>query len=271
MNRQRTVIIFKSESESTDVYAEELQRHFFRPIFVPTLTFGFKNLEKLHAKLQHPDDYAGMIFTSPRCVEAVCKALDKQEIPGGWKMLHNYAVGEVTHNMVLDSLQQLFTQGKQTGNARALSEFIIDTFDGTKEKPFLLPCSNLAQDTLNVNLKEVGFRVDACEVYETKCSPELTEKMETALKADNIEFMAFFSPSGVNCTYEYFKAKEMPMDKYRLVAIGPSTRRALEGKGLKVYCTAERPTVEHLIKVLINPQDCRENLLKDSQHQLEQE
>lgn len=270
MNRQRTVIIFKSESDSTDVYAEELQRHFFNPIFVPTLAFGFKNLEKLHAKLQHPDDYEGLIFTSPRCVEAVVKALENTEMPGGWKMLHNYAVGEVTHNMAMNELQQMFTQGKQTGNARALAEFIIDNHDGDKELPFLLPCSNLAQDTLNLKLREVGFRVDACEVYETKCSPELGEKMDHALKSENVEFLCFFSPSGVNCTHDYFKAKDIPMDKYRLVAIGPSTRRALENKGLKVYCTAERPTVEHLIKVLINPQDCRENLVRDSQVQLQE-
>lgn len=268
MNRQRTVIIFKSESESTDVYAEELQRHFFNPIFIPTLSFGFKNLDKLHAKLQHPDDYEGIIFTSPRCVEAVEKSLDKAEMPGGWKMLHNYAVGEVTHNLALSDLQQLFTQGKQTGNARALAEFIIDNHDGSKDLPFLLPCSNLAQDTLNLKLREDGFRIDALEVYETTAGPELGEKMDRALQSENVEFLCFFSPSGVNCISDYCKAKDITMDKYRLVAIGPSTRRALENKGLKVYCTAERPTVEHLIKVLINPQDCRENLVRDSQAQL---
>lgn len=270
MNRQRTVIIFKSESESTEVYAAELQHHFFNPIFVPTLSFGFKNLEKLHAKLQHPDDYEGIIFSSPRCVEAVVKALDKQELPGGWKMLHNYAVGEVTHNFALTELQQLFTHGKTTGNARNLAEFIIDKHDGSKDLPFLLPCSNIAQDTLSLRLKEEGYRIDACEVYETKCSPDLAEKMEKALMADNIEFLAFFSPSGVNCAHEYFKAKDINMNKYRLVAIGPSTRRALESKGLKVYCTAERPTVEHLIKVLINPEECRENLVRESQVPLQE-
>uniref|UniRef100_D3TQC3 Uroporphyrinogen-III synthase n=2 Tax=Glossina TaxID=44049 RepID=D3TQC3_GLOMM len=270
MSRQRTVIIFKSESESTDVYAEELHRHYFNPIFVPTLSFGFKNLDKLNAKLQHPDDYSGLIFTSPRCVEAVCKALKNNELPGAWKMLHNYAVGEVTHNLAMSDLQQLFTHGKQTGTARSLAEFIIETFDGGKDLPFLLPCSNLAQDTLNLKLHEAGFRVDACEVYETKCSADLAEHMARALSSENIEYMAFFSPSGVNCTYEYFKANNILLDNYRLVAIGPSTRRALESKNLKVHCTAERPTVEHLIKVLINPEESRERLLKESQVALEE-
>ncbi|XP_037726539.1 uroporphyrinogen-III synthase [Drosophila subpulchrella] len=264
-SRQRTVIIFKSESESSDLYAETLERHDFNPVFVPTLSFGFKNLEQLRAKLQTPDKYAGIIFTSPRCVEAVAEALSLGELPGGWKMLHNYAVGEVTHNLALSSLDQLFTHGKQTGNARALGEYIVDTFDGSRALPLLLPCGNLATDTLLSKLAENGFSVDACEVYETRCHPDLGANVERALEVygESMEFLAFFSPSGVNCAQQYFGSKQISMDKWKLVAIGPSTRRALESQGLKVYCTAERPTVEHLVKVLLNPQDSRERLLQE--------
>lgn len=265
-NRERTVIIFKSESESTEVYAETLLGHNFQPVFVPTLSFGFKNLVQLRSKLMEPDRYAGIIFTSPRCVEACVEALALQpatELPGGWKLLHNYAVGEVTHNLALTTLQQLFTHGKQTGNARNLGDYIVDTFDGSRNLPLLLPCGNLATDTLLSKLAENGFCVDACEVYETKCSPQLGECMERALKSENIEFLAFFSPSGVNCAMEYFKAHQISADQWKLVAIGPSTRRALEALGLKVFCTAERPTVEHLVKVLLNPQDSRERLLRE--------
>ncbi|KAH8380797.1 hypothetical protein KR009_000059 [Drosophila setifemur] len=264
-SRQRTVIIFKSESESSEVYAETLEKHDFNPVFVPTLSFGFKNLVELRQKLQTPDKYAGIIFTSPRCVEAVAEALSLGPLPGGWKLLHNYAVGEVTHNMALSSLDQLFTHGKQAGNARALGEYIVETFDGSRDLPLLLPCGNLATDTLLSKLAENGFALDACEVYNTLCHPELAERIEHALEvfADSLEFLAFFSPSGVNCAQEYFKSRSLSMDKWKLVAIGPSTRRALEGLGLKVYCTAERPTVEHLVKVLLNPQDSRERLLKE--------
>ncbi|KAH8410538.1 hypothetical protein KR222_004727, partial [Zaprionus bogoriensis] len=251
-NRKRTVIIFKSESESTEVYAETLLGHNFQPVFVPTLSFGFKQLDQLRAKLMEPDRYAGIVFTSPRCVEAVAEALQPGELPGGWKLLHNYAVGEVTHNLALGALQQLFTHGKQAGNARNLGEYIVDTFDGSRQLPLLLPCGNLATDTLLSKLAENGFCVDACEVYETKCSPQLGACMERALQAENIEFLAFFSPSGVNCAIEYFRAHNIAPDQWKLVAIGPSTRRALEALGLKVFCTAERPTVEHLVKVLLN-------------------
>ncbi|KAH8387946.1 hypothetical protein KR093_010407 [Drosophila rubida] len=262
-SRQRTVIIFKSESESTDVYAETLLGHNLQPVFVPTLSFGFKQLDQLRAKLLTPDKYAGIIFTSPRCVEAVAEALQLADLPAGWTLLHNYAVGEVTHNLALSTLQQLFTHGKQTGNARNLGDFIVDTFDGSRQLPLLLPCSNLATDTLLSKLLENGFCVDACEVYETKCNPQLAECMERALQAENIEFLAFFSPSGVKCAHDYFKAHNVALEQWKLVAIGPSTRRALEALGLKVFCTAERPTVEHLVKVLLNPQESRERLVRD--------
>ncbi|XP_014102481.2 uroporphyrinogen-III synthase [Bactrocera oleae] len=253
MSGRRTVIIFKSESESSDRYAEELHANGFNPIFVPTLSFGFKNLEELRGKLQAPDNFAGIIFTSPRCVEAVCEALQFSELHGGWKLLHNYAVGEVTHNLALSSLQQLFTHGKQTGNARNLGDFIVDTFDGSRNLPLLLPCGNLRTDLLLSKLVENGFQVDACKVYETVCHPALAENMERALKADNIEYFAFFSPSGVNWVHEYCKAHNVSMDKWKLVAIGPSTRLAIEERGLHVFQTAERPSVEYLIKVLLNP------------------
>ncbi|XP_022211823.1 uroporphyrinogen-III synthase [Drosophila obscura] len=272
-SRQRTVIIFKSESDSTDVYAETLLGHNFNPVFVPTLCFGFKNLQELGGKLQTPDKYAGIIFTSPRCVEAVNEALQLGELPGGWKLLHNYAVGEVTHNLALSTLQQLFTHGKQTGNARNLGEYIVDTFDGSRDLPLLLPCGNLATDTLLSKLAENGFCVDACEVYETKCSPQLGECVERALKeaGDSVEFLAFFSPSGVACAMEYFRAHNISLEPWKLVAIGPSTRRALESQGQKVYCTAERPTVEHLVKVLLNPQDSRERLVREREQMQELE
>lgn len=264
-SRQRTVIIFKSGSETDDVYAETLEKHNFQPVFVPTLSFGFKNLPELRQKLQTPDKYAGIIFTSPRCVEAVAESLNLGQLPGGWKLLHNYAVGEVTHNLALSSLDQLFTHGKQTGNARALGDYIVETFDGSRDLPLLIPCGNLATDTLLSKLAENGFALDACEVYNTLCHPELAENVERAIATygDSIEFLAFFSPSGVNCAQEYFRSRNLSMDKWKLVAIGPSTRRAMESQGLKVYCTAERPTVEHLVKVLLNPQDSRERLLKE--------
>uniref|UniRef100_T1H6K5 Uroporphyrinogen-III synthase n=1 Tax=Megaselia scalaris TaxID=36166 RepID=T1H6K5_MEGSC len=245
-----TVILLKSETESSDVYGRLLEANNFKAIFVPTLGFGFKKLDELKKKLEHPEKYAGIIFTSPRSVDAVRGALG--EDPNA-RMLCNYSVGEVTHNLVMSTLNQLFTKGKETGNANNLSEFIKDGFDGNKSLPFLFPCGNLRTDTLITKLSECGFQLDAFEVYETICHPDLGENLKKALEEENVEFMAFFSPSGVNCTYEYFQKNNLSFNGKKLIAIGPSTRKCIEGKGLEVYSVAEKPTVDYLIKVLINP------------------
>lgn len=257
----KTVLLLKSESESSDTYGRILEANNFKSIFIPTLGFGFKNLEDLRTKIEHPENYSGIIFTSPRSVDAVRGALGEDvPIPEGWFKLCNYSVGEVSHNLVMSTLNQLHTKGKDTGNASNLSEFIKENFEGNKSLPFLVPCGNLRTDTLIIKMAEAGFKLDAFEVYETICHPDLGENLKKALEEENVEFMAFFSPSGVNCTYEYFIKNDLSFKGKKLIAIGPSTRKCLEGKGLEVYSVAEKPTVDYLIKVLINPSECRPKL-----------
>lgn len=251
----KTVVILKSETESSDVYAEQLKEHKFNAIFVPTLGFGFKNLDALKTELMQPDKYSGIIFTSPRSVDAVKESLQDEKLPDGWKTLHNYCVGEVTNNLIRASFEDISLRGKETGNANHLADYMKEQFEGNKNLPFLFPCGNLRQDTLIIKLSELGFRFVPCEVYETTSHPDLGENLVNALTQDNVEYLAFFSPSGVNYCIDYLTKNEIKFDGKKLIAIGPSTRKSLEGKGLSVYKTAEKPSVEYLIKALINPTD----------------
>lgn len=261
----KTVIILKSESESSEEYADMLKKNKFNPIFVPTLGFGFKQLDALREKLLAPEKYSGIILTSPRTIDAVREALGDKELAEEWKSLHNYSVGEVTHHLAMTTLNKLYTKGKETGNSSNLADFIKENFDGNKSLPFLFPCGNLRTDALLSKLLACGYTFDPITCYETICHPDLAENLTKAMSLDNVEYLAFFSPSGVNATHEWFEKNNLNMDKKKLVAIGPSTRRAIESCGLKVYSTAEKPTVECLVKVLINPQACRPKLELDEE------
>ena len=261
----KTVIILKSESESSEEYADMLKQNKFNAIFVPTLGFGFKQMDILRAKLLAPENYTGLILTSPRTVDAVREALGDTPLPEEWKSLHNYSVGEVTHHLAMTTLDHLYTKGKETGNASNLADFIKENFDGNKALPFLFPCGNLRTDALLSKLLACGFVFEPVTSYETICHPDLAENLTKAMASDNVEYLAFFSPSGVNCTHEWFDKNNLSMSKKKLVAIGPSTRRAIESKGLTVYSTAEKPTVEFLVKVLINPEACRPKVEMDEE------
>lgn len=249
----KRVVLLKSDSESTDSYTSLLRENNFQPIFIPTLEFRFKLLDKLCEKLTAPDSYSGIIFTSPRSVEACEEALNEQHLKLNekWKQLHNYCVGEVTHNLIHVALD-LNTRGKHTGNANNLAEFMFENLEGaTLKQPFLFPCGNLRQDTLQLKLMDYGYFLDPIEVYETVAHSELEANLKRVLIDDKAEYLAFFSPSGVNYTNAILQKLDVNLSDFKLIAIGPSTRKCLQTNGLKVYKTAEKPSVEYLVKALL--------------------
>lgn len=249
----KRVVILKSESESSDSYTCLLRENNFDPIFIPTLEFRFKNLDILVEKLQAPDTFSGIIFTSPRSVEACEQALNTAatKIDAKWSTLHNYCVGEVTHNLIHVALD-LNARGKHTGNANNLSDFIFENLEGSRlESPFLFPCGNLRQDTLQLKLMDYGYFLDPVEVYETVAHSDLEANLRQAMIDEKAEYLAFFSPSGVTHTNAILKKLDIDLASYKLIAIGPSTRKALESNGFEVFKTAEKPSVEYLVKALV--------------------
>lgn len=247
----KKVVILKSESESSETYATLLKENNFEAIFVPTLEFGFKNLDTLRAKLEEPENFSGIIFTSPRSVEACEQAVKQTHFDKKWKELYNYCVGDVTHNIVHTALD-MNTRGKATGNANNLAEYIFDSLDGERlTLPFLFPCGNLRQDTLQLKLLQLGYFIEAVEVYETVAHQQLEENLRRALIDDHAEYLAFFSPSGVTHTKAVLQKLDIDLANYKLIAIGPSTRKCLESNELPVYKTAEKPSVEYLVKALL--------------------
>lgn len=253
----KRVVILKSESESTDSYICLLRENNFDPIFIPTLEFRFKNLDKLEEKLQSPESFSGIIFTSPRSVEACEQALKTTEtaeplLNSQWAELNNYCVGEVTHNLV-HSVFELNARGKHTGNANNLAEFVFENLEGKElEFPFLFPSSNLRQDTLQIKLADYGYQLDSVEAYETVAHSELEANLRRALVDEHAQYIAFFSPSGVTYANAILKKLEYDLSNCKLIAIGPSTRKSLENCGLEVYKTAEKPSVEFLVKALLD-------------------
>jgi len=250
----KRVVILKAESDSTDSYTCLLRENNFNPIFIPTLEFRFKNLDQLQEKLQSPDKFSGIIFTSPRSVEACEQALTDidHNIDAKWTELHSYCVGDVTHNLIHSALD-LNARGKHTGNANNLAEFIFENLEGVRlEWPFLLPCGNLRQDTLQVKLLDYGYSIDSVEVYETVAHSALEHNLREALVNEQAEYIAFFSPSGVNCTHAALQKMDTSLANYKLIAIGPSTRKCLENLGFQVHKTAEKPSVEYLVKALLD-------------------
>ncbi|KAH8382890.1 hypothetical protein KR009_005720 [Drosophila setifemur] len=244
---KRPVILLKAPS-SDNFYGPKMRSHNLDPIFITPSHFVFKNLKQLHSKLMEPHKYAGIIFPAPRCVQAVHEALNKAPLPSCWRPMHNYSLGKTTHSSVWFTFQNLATMGGHAVNANNLCDLIVETFGPKRDLPLLMPCGNGAGQTLRLRLVAQGFRVDACEVYETQSHPDFADRMRHALKFRRMETIVFFGPSSVRSSLEFFAKYDVSFKDRKLIAVGAGTRKAMEEAGMQVDAYSEASEVDKLIR-----------------------
>lgn len=126
MIKRKTVLLLKSQNTdgSSDKYEQLLTSNGFEVKNVKTLVFDFKNIDVLKQKLIKHDAYEGIIFSSPRCVQAVYLATENDRIIEPWRDKNNFSVGEATYTEALNKLG-LESDGKGSGNAVNLSKVIV--------------------------------------------------------------------------------------------------------------------------------------------------
>ncbi|CAO1394116.1 unnamed protein product [Diamesa serratosioi] len=246
-----TVVLFKAESiDNSDKYVELLEKH-FKVIAIPTLDFVYKNLTELKEKLKNANDYSGIIFTSPRSINAIVKSLRDEKLPAEWSLLKNYSVGESTYNLA-QSLLHLKTHGKEAGNAKDLANIIVkDNEEVVKENPFLFPSGNLKQDILEKSLNAHNIKVTPIEIYETIAHLSLKTSINN-LKDNNVDYIVYFSPSGLKFTLPILMDCNFDFNSLKLIALGPSSKKAIEEQDLKCYKMCEKPTPESLLETLLD-------------------
>ncbi|XP_074764049.1 uroporphyrinogen-III synthase isoform X3 [Athene noctua] len=223
----------KDKDSGPDPYIKELGLYGFEATLIPVLSFEFVSLESLFEKLSHPECYGGLVFTSPRALEAIkicLKENSKNEawsksLKQRWNTKPAYVVGKATASLVEEI--GLIPQGEKSGNAEKLAEYIC-----SREKPdssaLLFPCGALKREVLPTALREKGVPLESLTVYQTTQHTGLQESLS-----------CYFSQ--------------------QFAAIGPTTAEAMEAAGIPVSCTAESPTPQALatgIQEALHLQNC---------------
>ncbi|XP_069095807.1 uroporphyrinogen-III synthase isoform X7 [Pleurodeles waltl] len=215
----------KDNELGPDPYVEELGLLGFEAALIPVLSFEFVSLQSLFEKITCPEDYGGLIFTSPRAVEAVKLCLaenDKNEawiksLKEKWQSKPVYVVGKATALLVSEI--GLVPQGEDSGNAEKLAALI---------------CSSISMESL--------------VVYQTAQHPAIKESLRNYfLQAGIPASITFFSPSGVKFCLGHIQALSGDsINHIKFAAIGPTTAEALTAEGVRVSCTAKNPTPQDL-------------------------
>lgn len=236
-----------------DPYVKELASHGHKATMVPVLSFKFVSLNTLSDTLFQPDKYGGLIFTSPRAVEAVKLCLEAEERREEWNssMKHKwnaksiYVVGKATASLVRNL--GLNPVGEDTGTADVLSRVIIERED-TNIQPLFFPCGSIKREVLPTALRENGVPLETLTVYQTAVHPDVEKNLKNYYaELGTPASIAFFSPSGVKfCLEAVQRLSGEQLQQIKFAAIGPTTQDAMTAEGLSVSCTAVKPTPEHL-------------------------
>ncbi|XP_028991155.1 uroporphyrinogen-III synthase isoform X1 [Betta splendens] len=198
----------RDEESGPDPYVKELASYGHKATLIPVLSFKFVSLNTLSDKLFQADYYGGLIFTSPRAVEAVVKSLEADErkeewdqsMRDKWNTKSIYVVGKATAALV-KSLG-LKTLGEDTGTAEILSRVIIERED-KKMSPLLFPCGSLKREVLPTALRDNGVPLETMTVYQTAEHPDLKKNLKNYFTEQGTPAsIAFFSPSGVRFCLE---------------------------------------------------------------------
>ncbi|XP_036907073.1 uroporphyrinogen-III synthase isoform X4 [Sturnira hondurensis] len=120
----------KEDDSGQDPYIRELGFRGLEATLIPVLSFEFLALPSLSEKLSRPERYGGLIFTSPRAVDAVELCLQRdgkaevwtESLKGKWNAKSVYVVGNATASLV--NRMGLDTEGEDCGNAEKLAEYI---------------------------------------------------------------------------------------------------------------------------------------------------
>ncbi|XP_004404404.1 PREDICTED: uroporphyrinogen-III synthase [Odobenus rosmarus divergens] len=253
------VLLLKDAKEDDcgqDPYIRELGLYGLEATLIPVLSFEFLSLPSFSEKLCHPEGYGGLIFTSPRAVEAVDLCLEKDNKAEVWK--HSlrekwnaksvYVVGNATASLV--NKIGLDTEGANCGNAEKLAEYICSR--ESPALPLLFPCGTVKGEILPKMLKDRGIPMESITVYQKIPHPGIQVNLNSYYSKQGVPAsITFFSPSGL--TYSLKHIQELSgdnIDQIKFAAIGPSTARALTAQGLPVSCLAESPTPSALAKGL---------------------
>ncbi|NXD79351.1 HEM4 synthase, partial [Halcyon senegalensis] len=256
----------KDKDSGPDPYIKELGLYGFEATLIPVLSFEFISLESLFEKLSHPEHYGGLIFTSPRALEAIKICLKEKSrneawsksLKQRWNTKPAYVVGKATASLVEEI--GLTPQGEKSGNAEKLAEYIC-----SREKPnssaLLFPSGALKREVLPTVLREKGVPLESLTVYQTTQHKDLQESLSSYFSQQGVpDSIVFFSPSGVKfCLQHIQKLSGDFTNRIKFVAIGPTTAEALGAAGVPVSCTAQSPTPQDLaagIHQVLHLQNC---------------
>jgi len=176
-------------------------------------------------ELPPKNDFDWIIFTSKHAVRYFLQALSDNDIDIRWLTGSRIiSIGAAT-SRELKSCRLLYDlEAEKESTAGIVDLFIDRNLAGSR---ILLPCSEIAPDTLPYYLESRGFKVTPIVVYRN-----VQPKDMQYVDLDEIDIVVFSSPSGVRNFKNMYK--KLP-GHIQVISSGEVTNKALNATGLVEY------------------------------------
>jgi Uroporphyrinogen-III synthase len=219
-----------------DEFSERLRENGCEVINLELIrTEPVENLSELDEKLSQLDLYDGLFITSRNAAEIFIDKLHETNRNFSGKI---YVLGERSRVLIEKAgLNVVFGADVNT------AEELIDSFNPAEfeGKRFLFVRGNRARRTVPETLSGIA-NVDEVEVYRTvnaDIDEELFVDVRERLAGDQIDWMCFFSPSGVERFVKLFDASDA-----NVAVIGKTTAEAAKEANLNVQLISPKTTRE---------------------------
>jgi uroporphyrinogen-III synthase len=232
------VVLLRSSADP-DPYVQAFEAAGWTAACCPVLSFTFTHQEALMDHLETASAYSGLILTSPRAVQALAQAFEKEPaLTKLWTDQPVYVVGPKTAERVKEL--GLEPKAEEAGQAAGLIDKIAASWEKqSMRSPMLFLSGNRRRETIPQGLVKVGIPVAEQEVYETT----IRSGIEIP---DDATWLTFFSPSGL----EAVQTSRVKLNDYRIATIGPTTADALSNAGMPPEAVAETPTPSDLVAAI---------------------
>ncbi len=233
-----------------DKFSEMLAQANFEVVNLPAIqTTPIENLDELDEKLGKLSDYDGLFFTSPKAAEVFLQRFREKNFAFGGKV---YILGNRTKTF-FENLEKTDFDIAFRENANTAEE-LINSFESREfaGKKFLFLRGDKSLRTISKLLKDIAA-IDEIVVYRTienSADERLVEEVKEKLRLEKINWICFFSPSGIESFINVFG--EISLAAVKIAAIGETTAGRAAEKKLKVDFISAKANAEDFARGVIN-------------------
>lgn len=235
-----------------DKFSSLLAENDFKVINFPAIqTLPVEDLTKLKARIENLKNYDGLFFTSPKAAEVFLQNSETQNFKTKAKEFRGkvYVLGNRTKVLFENTnFEVVFCERANTAE-ELINSFDDDEFIGKK---FLFLCGDKSLRIVPELLKDRAV-VDEIVVYRTIENPigeTLKDKISQKLSKNEITWICFFSPTGIESFVKMFG--KFSLEKIKIAVIGTTTAKKAAENNLKSEFISPKANAEDFAFGLID-------------------